>query len=371
MHIYPRNVLSKWQSQLSNAGLYIDNLEVNFFNSNTDNEDNAQLSAITISQAIGGRFSTKTPTKYKSTFSEPFNFGNTDGNRYGDKLIAVGITLPPGERVNKYNTRKKYFDNVNKISVRFSYPQNGGNFIPNTPPAGKFHYDNTLTVLGSLSLEPGTLLTFIDPLKTKDVNFLWTGTTAIGANKLTGINGIIQNNQFTANVTYANTQTTTPAPVPYIIPSGNSTCFLSITFDVVSTGTTTYFSCANEKVTVTATTTGSKTITNANGIDITTLGGTAEISGITYGLATQRYIYPSDLEYYQVLTAITINTKVEAGTGKIIYSLPGQVLDNTGKPDQTKGFWNDLIADNKGFLLTNRGSGEPELENRWGLYKWM
>jgi hypothetical protein len=133
---------------------------------------------------------------------------------------------------------------------------------------------------------------------------------------------------------------------------------------VVATGTTTYFSCANNKVTVTATTTGTKTITNENGIDVTTLGGTAEISGITYGQACQRYIYPSDLEYYQVLTAITITTTVV--NGKTIYSLPGQVLDNSGNPDPTKGFWNDLIADNKGFLFSNRASGESELNDRWG-----
>ena len=329
-------------TQLSNGGLYIDNLEVNFFNPNTDNEDNAQLSAVTISQSISGRFSRKTPTIYKSTFSEPFTFPNDYGQGFGSKLVAAGITLPPGERVNKYNTRKKYFDNVNKISVTFNYPLN----------LGKKHYDNTLTVLAVQALEPGTLLTFVDPLKTKDVNFLWTGTTSIGANKLTGINGIIQNNQFNADVIYAKTQTTSDM-VSYIIPSGDSTCFLSITFDVVSTGTTTYFSCANNKVTVTATTIGTKSINNENGIDITTLGGTAEISGITYGPACKRYIYPSDLEYYQVLTAITINTKVQPGTGKIIYSLPGQVLDNNNNPDPTKGFWNDLIADNKGFLLGN------------------
>ena len=341
-------------TQLSNGGLYVDGLETQFFDPNLDNEDTAQLSAITISQALSGRFTTKNPTIYKSTFSESFTFPNPiQGSlrNEGTKLIAAGITLPPGERINKYNTRKKYFDNVNKISVTFNYPLN----------LGKKHYDNTLTVLATQSLEPGTLLTFIDPLKTKDVNFLWTGTTAIGANQLTGINGVIKNNQFNIDVTYAETQTTTPpVPVPYIISSGNSTCFLSITFDVVSTGTTTYFSCANEKVTVTATTTGTNTITNANGIDITTLGGTAEISGITYGLASQRYIYPSDLEYYQVLTAITINTKVQPGTGKIIYSLPGQVLDNTGNPDLTKGFFNDLIADNKGFLLSNNNIGVLE-----------
>jgi hypothetical protein len=336
-------------TQLSNGGLYVDGLEIQFFNPDLDNEDTAQLSAITISQALSGRFSTKNPTIYKSTFSEEFTFPNTDGTRFGSKLIAAGITLPPGERVNKYNTRKKYFDNVNKIKVTFNYPSN----------IGKSHDDNTLTVLSAQALEPGTLLTFIDPLKTKDVNFLWTGTTAIGNNLINGVNGIIKNTGFTANVPYATTQAGPPSIVPYIIPSGNSTCFLSITFDVVATGTTTYFSCANEKVTVTATTTGTTTITNANGVDIATLGGTAEISGITYGLATQRYIYPSDLEYYQVLTAITINTSVDPGTGKIIYSLPGQ-------GDPTKGFWNDLIADNKGFLLSNRGSGESELNDRWG-----
>jgi hypothetical protein len=347
-------------TQLSNGGLYIDNLEVGFFNPNTDNEDSSQLSAVTISQAISGRFSRKTPTIYKSTFSDSFTFPEKIQGSYnneGTKLIAAGITLPPGERINKYNTRKKYFDNVNKISVRFNYPSNGGNL---TSPSGTTHYDNTLTVLAVQALEPGTLLTFIDPLKTKDVNFLWTGTTSIGANKLNGINGIIKNTGFTANVPYATTQTGAPTIVPYIIPSGNSTCFLSITFDVVSTGTTTYFSCANNKVTVTATTIGTKTITNENGIDITTLGGTAEISGITYGPACKRYIYPSDLEYYQVLTAITINTKIQPGTGKTIYSLPGQVLDNAGNPDPTKGFWNDLIADNKGFLLSNNTPGVLE-----------
>jgi len=341
-------------TQLSNGGLYVDGLEIQFFNPNTDNEDSAQLSAITISQSLSGRFSTKTPTLYKSTFSEPFTFPNTDGTRFGSKLIAAGITLPPGERINKYNTRKKYFDNVNKIKVTFNYPSN----------IGKSHDDNTLTVLASQILQPGTLLTFIDPLKSKDVNFLWTGTTAIGNNLLNGVNGIIKNTGFTANVSYATTQAGPPSIVPYIIPSGNSTCFLSITFDVVATGTTTYFSCANNKVTVTATTTGTKTITNENGIDVTTLGGTAEISGITYGQACQRYIYPSDLEYYQVLTAITITTTVV--NGKTIYSLPGQVLDNSGNPDPTKGFWNDLIADNKGFLFSNRASGESELNDRWG-----
>jgi hypothetical protein len=345
-------------TQLSNGGLYIENLEESFFNPVLDNENNAQLSAVTISESISGKFNRKNPTIYKSTFSQPYTFENAEGERYGDKLIAAGITLPPGERVNKYNTRKKYFDNINKISVRFNYPSNGGNL---TSPNGAKHYDNTLTVLAVEALEPGTLLTFIDPLKTKDVNFLWTGTTQINSKPIKGINGIIKNNSFDVTVNFAETQTTfSPNPPLYRIPPGNSTCFLSITFEVIEPGTVSYRNCLGVK-SVRPFTIGTHTISDPNGIDSTSFGGTAIINenNKVNGEACQRYSYPSDLEYYQVLTAITINSKVDAGTGKIIYSLPGQ-------GDPTKGFWNDLIADNKGFLLTNRGSGEDDLKDRWG-----
>jgi hypothetical protein len=339
-------------TQLSNGGLYIENLEESFFNPVLDNENNAQLSAVTISESISGKFSRKNPTIYKSTFSQTYTFENTEGDRFGTKLVAAGITLPPGERVNKYNTRKKYFDNVNKISVRFNYPSNGGSLTP-TSPTGTKHYDNTLTILAVEALEPGTLLTFIDPLKTKDVNFLWTGTTQINSKPIKGINGIIKNNSFDVTVNFAETQTTfSPNSPLYRIPPGNSTCFLSITFEVIEPGTVSYRNCLGVK-SVSPFEIGTHTISDPNGIDSTSFGGTAVINenNKVNGEACQRYSYPSDLEYYQVLTAITINSKVEAGTGKTIYSLPGQ-------GDPTKGFWNDLIADNKGFLLSNIPSDE-------------
>ena len=340
-------------TQLSSSSLYFENLETIYFNPTEDNETSSQLSAITISEAISGKFNTKNPTIYKSTFSEQYTFEGSEGNRFGNKLVGVGITLPPGERVNKYNTRKKYFDNVNKISVRFNYPSNGG---ANLNVGNKKHSDNTLTVLSSLPIEPGTLLTFIDPLKTKDVNFLWTGTTQ-SSRPIKGVNGIIKNDSFDVIVNFAETQTTFKLnPPSYSIPPRDSTCFLTLTFEVTERGTVSYQSCIGLK-TVKVFEIGVHTISDPNGIDITSLGGTAVIDTgenndkIIKGFACQRYIYPSDLEYYQVLTAITINTKVDPGTGKIIYSLPGQ-------GDPTKGFWNDLIADNKGFLLSNIPSDE-------------
>jgi hypothetical protein len=336
-------------TQLSNGGLYIENLEEIFYNPNLDNEDTAQLSAVTISEAISGRFNRKNVSINKSTLSQAYTFPGPIPGGYGGgtKLIAAGITLPPGERVNKYNTRKKYFDNVNKISVRFNYPSNGGNLTP-TSPTGTKHYDNTLTILAVEALEPGTLLTFIDPLKTKDVNFLWTGTTQINSKPIKGINGIIKNNSFDVNVNFAETQTTfSPNPPLYRIPPGNSTCFLSITFEVIEPGTVSYRNCVGVK-SVIPFAIGTHTISDPNGIDSTSFGGTAVINenNKVNGEACQRYSYPSDLEYYQVLTAITINSKIDAGTGKTIYSLPGQ-------GDPTKGFWNDLTADNAGFFLSN------------------
>jgi hypothetical protein len=344
-------------TQLSNGGLYVENLEETFYNPDLDNENIAQLSAVTISEAISGRFSRKNVSINKSTISQSYTFpepipgGRQHDGVSGTKLVAAGITLPPGERVNKYNTRKKYFDNINKISVRFNYPGNGGNL--NISPNGTKHYDNTLTVLAVQALEPGTLLTFVDPLKTKDVNYLWTGTTQIGSKPIKGINGVIKNTPF-KDVTYASINQVTSQMVSYRVPPVNSTCFLTLTFEVIEPGTVTYRNCVGVKSVkvIRDTELGPLTISDPNGVDITSLGGSAVIDTgdndekIIKGDACQRYEYPSDLEYYQVLTSITINTKVETVNGKTIYSLPNQ-------GDPTKGFWNDLTADNAGFFLSN------------------
>lgn len=338
-------------SQLSNGGLYYENIQVADMSApnrttwppvgpdNEDYETYFQIESSMQSQAVAGSLSNpKNPTVFKINNSNSFTFPNQSN------LRAEGFTIPPGERVNIYNTRKKYFDNVNKIKVTFALPTNGT----------KSHYDNTLTVLSTSELEPGTLVSFIDPIKTKDKNYLYSGITASGGYKVNGINGIIKTSAFTANVRYATTQTSDTV-VAYDIPAYPSECVQSMVISITEPGTVTYRTCPGSKVTLlfTGQTTGTTNplgiispefplitgITNADCIDLTNTGGTAEYSAVTYGVGCQNYIYPSDIEYYQVLTAITITKTIVNGESQ--YSFPGSV-GTTGP-----SFWKTLNADNK------------------------
>jgi hypothetical protein len=326
-------------TQLSNSLPYSEYIQNNYLASGF-NETDSQQNGIMISQSIAGfGGNNRNPSKFKIPQSGVYTIGEGPDNRF----FTVATTLPPGERINIYNTRKKYFDNVNKIKVTFNYPSNGGYAAP------QFHYDNTLTVLVTQDLEVGSLLTFVNPNKTTDKNYLWTGSTTIGGVTLTGINGTIKNESFVARTYYATTQTTETF-TDYSIPSGDSQCFLSLTLNIQNPGLITYLDCVGVKYTTTATTTGSTTISNSNGVDITSIGGSATYNSNTIikGQACQRYIYPSDIEYYQVLTAITITTSVVAGV--TYYSLPNL---GTGP-----SFWAELNSINGYQLLQEKdGSG--------------
>jgi len=336
-------------SQLSNSGLYYENNQISdtsipnrvwpgIGQDNPDYDTYFEMEAAMQAQAVAGNLGRpKSPTKFKINTSNVYTYPNQSNS------LADGFTLPPGERVNIYNTRKKYFDNVNKIKVTFSLPTNGT----------KSHFDNTLTVLSSLDLEPGTLLTFVDPKKTKDKNYLYSATTVSGGYKVNGINGVLKSTSFTADVRYALTQTTSGSTL-YDIPAYPSECVRSVVIDITEPGTVTYRTCPGSKVTISFTgqtptisnplgiispefplTTG---ITNLDCIDLTNTGGTAEYSAVTYGIACQNYIYPSDIEYYQVLTAITITKTIVNGQSQ--YSVPG----STGTTGPS--FWKTLNAEN-------------------------
>ena len=337
-------------SQLSNGGQYAENLQT--YDSTIPNrtwppispdDENYdtyfQMESLIQGQGIGGSLSRPNkPTIFKINISKLYSFPG------GGDLLVDGFTIPPGERVNIYNTRKKFFDNVNKIKVTFSLPTNGT----------KSHFDNTLTVLSVLDLDPGTLLSFVDPRKTKDTNYLYSATTANGGYKVNGINGIIKTSAFTADVRYATSQTSDTI-VTYDIPAYPSDCVKSMVISITEPGTVTYRTCPGSKVTLlfTGQTTGTTNpeglitpefplitgITNVDCIDLTNTGGTAEYSAVTYGVGCQNYIYPSDIEYYQVLTAITITKKIV--NGKPEYSFPGSV--GTTNPS----FWKTLNAENK------------------------
>jgi hypothetical protein len=335
-------------SQISSSSLYIDKLQATSMSipnrswpgvaSDADDyESYFQIESIMQGQAISGSLSKPTvPTIYKLNSSNLFTFPNEK------RLTTEGFTIPPGERINIYNTRKKYFDGVNKIKVTFSLPTNGT----------KSHNDNTLTVLSGLDLEPGTLVSFIDPLKTKDKNYSYSGTTSTGGYVVNGINGYVKTSAFSANVFYATSQTS-DAITTYDIPAFSSECVSSISIKITEPGTVTYRTCPGSKIVVlfTGQTSGGTnpegviseefplvtSITNSECIDLTNLGGTASYDVISVGQGCQRYIYPSDIEYYQVLTAITINKTVVSG--KPQYTIP-----NLGGGTS---FWGQLNAENK------------------------
>jgi hypothetical protein len=310
-----------------------------------DNEDYDtyfQIESIMQAQAVSGSLSKPTnPQIYKFNTSTTYTFPDTS------KYVTEGIVIPPGERINIYNTRKKYFDNVNKIKVTFSLPTNGT----------KSHYDNTLTVLSVLDLEPGTLVSFVDPFKTKDKNYLYSATTSTGGYVVNGINGYIKTSAFTTNVSYATSQTGAPTIITYDIPAFSSDCVSSMTIEITEPGTVTYRTCPGSKVVLSFTGQTSGTtnpfgvispefplitgITNSDCIDLNNLGGNAVYSGVSVGEGCQRYIYPSDIEYYQVLTAITINKTVVNGS-------PQYTIPNLGGGTS---FWSTLNADNKILTL--------------------
>lgn len=112
---------------------------------------------------------------------------------------------------------------------------------------GKFHYDNTITILANTNgqtYSPGDLLTFVNPNSSKDPNYLYSASTTNG--DIFGLSGTSYSSSAptTINVSYATSQTTNSAPITYNLSSGS-------------------------------------TITN--------------------------YLYPADVEYYQVVTALTVS----------------------------------------------------------------
>ena len=188
-----------------------------------------------MSQAMGTRAQqVQRIYEFKSTESEISRLPDVT-NLLGipRKIFANSTQIPLGNRINIFNGRKKYFDQTNRISVSFDNPSN----------STIEHYDNSLTILSQQNFESGTLLTFVNPGSTSDVNYLYTAQTVDGS-YVTGISGTtLFPTAGSFPVTYANTQLTN-STVTYFLSSGS-------------------------------------TETN--------------------------YKYPSDIEYFQVVTAITVS----------------------------------------------------------------
>jgi hypothetical protein len=250
-------------------------------------------------------------------------------------------TIPLGIRINIFNTNNKYYENVNRIKVTFAADVNL-----------TYHYDNTLTVLVIPdfidTLVPGSILSFINPSSSTDSNFLWSQNLTVNAgvaptNAVNGIMGKLQTDEFVMNVEYANpNDRLNNLSTPYVIPKNENIgdfCFSSVVVEVTglvdNLGTITYKDCNNLGYTINVTTLGPQTISNIDYcIQLESLGGTAQYTVVSTGDTCQRYSFPSDIEYYQVLTAITISTTVINGVTNFI-------IPNAS---ESSGFLSELLA---------------------------
>jgi|LakMenEpi03Aug12_release.lakeMendotaPanAssembly.Ray.scaffolds.fasta_scaffold04957_6 hypothetical protein len=217
--------LGTLMTQFSNNFNYYNNFvtPINQLNITTD-PATVQTS---FSIAMGGNSDVNNDNQVYKVMESPVTI-ITSGSVTND-FFAYSNYYPFGERINNFNLRQKYFAGVNRIRVSFDNSVNS-------------HYDNTLVIIYDTPIQSGTLLTFVDPLTTKDVNATYTGNTG-SYNR--GISGTSLNSG-------ASTYT-----VNYCDPN-NQLNNLSVNYQL-NTGST-----------------------------------------------QQNYKYPSDVEYFQVITGMTV-----------------------------------------------------------------
>ena len=323
-------------TQVAGSESYVPTLETylatqpivtNTVSTSNENYDSVlNIIASTFAQPLSGvPGSAKNPKIYHTTRSQ--KFGRPIGENVRN-MFGLTLDLPIGERINVYNLRSKFFDNTNKIKVTFATDNNQG-----------FHYDNTLTVLTSGDYTPGDLITFVNPGLSQDPNYRWTGTTK-GGKLISGLTGKVPTGIIPITVNYATSQTSDTS-TNYTLPTGfTPTCVTSVTINVTEAGTVSYLTCYGDK-SATTKSIGVHTITDVDCIDLSSLGGLALYTVTGYGDECRGYDYPMDIEYYQVLTAITITKKMVNNSP--VYSLPSLAPVNSNGLTSNSSFWNQLI----------------------------
>jgi len=248
-------------------------------------EDNVSVGALAFAQAIGGTLEDPSNRNFYKTTESPEYKISKDNERAFVDFFAYSNYLPFGERVNLFNTRKKYFDGKNKIKVTFDSPINTG-----------FHFDNTLTLFFESKVETGTLLTFVNPFESTDKNFTYSGNPG----QSSGISGqTLQTGQSTYVVQYCN--------------PNNQYNNLSTSYQ------------------------------------------------ISQGCEYSAYTFPADVEYYQVITAITISEAITLFQGAPTESLPELV--NSGSVVR----WNSRNYDIVLGIPIQLGWGDVNVTNEYPM----
>jgi len=263
-------------SYLSSSPLYRTTILNTVVSGDTINGDEL---AVMLSESIGGfssiAFQTN-PNRYKLPISSPvlLDFGQ-NGQKW---FVMASKNLPLGERVNIFNQRSSFFSGVNKIKVTFAKTSN----------IGKFHYDNTITVLSNSNTKynVGDLLAFVDLSGSTDVNYNYSAVTITGVTKgITGQTYHPLSASTNVSVTYATGQNTSSS-MSYSLP---------------------------------------------------------------YGTDNNIYKYPSDVEYFQVVTAITVSQAMTLWNTGTTQSFPN-VLNSPTNSD----YFEYIYGGSQGWYLSNR-----------------
>jgi hypothetical protein len=189
-------------------------------------------------------------------------------NAYYKMPLSQQIDIPDvGVRFNTSHSLP-IGERVNIFNQRSSYFANQNKIkvtFAKDLNAGVYHYDNTITVLSQEQFNAGDLLTFVNLSGTTDTNYLFSAATTGGT--ITGISGETYNGSGATqiNVSYAVSQTQNIAtPVVYNLP---------------------------------------------------------------YGSEETNYKFPADVEYYQVVTALTVSQAAQIWNTGTTQSF-GNVINN-------------------------------------------
>jgi len=236
---------------VSTPTFYYDKLTELLYGLNYQPEEDIPIIAELYSQAMGGNISSSVDTVYKVPKSDVMR----EVSEKNDRMFVWGMDLPLGERINIFNQRSTYFTGDNIIKVSFDSPNN----------VSSFHFDNTITVLSTVSYDSGQLLTAVDPTTTSDLNAKFS--EIVSGETFFGVSGTSVSGPQQITVTYADiTNQTIPRSTSYNI----------------STGTT-----------------------------------------------VDRQIFPMDREYYQVITAITVSDYFKMITSSTGQSFPSILNSQT------------------------------------------
>jgi|LauGreDrversion4_1035100.scaffolds.fasta_scaffold00301_10 hypothetical protein len=246
------------------------------------------------------------PQYYYDGLSSTYFSGDTENQEtwstlFSESFAGLALTsnlsnpgrykLPFSQELSISNGETRYVtssdlpigERINVFNLRESYFSNINKIkvtFAKDSNIGKHHYDNTITVLSQEQFAAGDLLTFINLTGTTDTNYNYSATTTGGT--ITGISGESYSSSAatTIDVSYATTQVSNiVTPVRYNLP---------------------------------------------------------------YGSTETNYKFPADVEYYQVITAITVSQASQIWNTGTTQSF-GNVLNtvSTSTPWRYLGFPNN------------------------------